>query len=710
MIMEFKTKHIRNIGIFGHSGSGKTTLTETMVFESKGIHRRGTIAGQNTLSDYTNIEKEKEHSIFATPVHAFWKTSKINIIDTPGYDDFVGEILSTLKVIDTAVMTINAQNGIEVGTEIIWDYIEEYKRPAIFVINQMDKSKANFEATLQQLIQRFGDKILPIQIPGNTDKGFNQIIDALRMTTYEFDAEGGKPTKKEIPSEWKDRINDMHNVIVEAAAENDEALMEKYFEEGTLCEEDLAYGLTLGISQQRFFPVFICSAENNIGSGRIMGFINDICPSPEQAPNGQLENGQEIDCNSNNPASIFIYKTLSEPSIGTVSYFKVYSGKLKPGDELVNAQSSEVCQVPNLYICNGKDRTSIKKPLYAGDLGVLLKLKSTHTNDTLSEKGINIKIEPIHFPESKIRTAFTSNNERELEKLIKILHGIENEDPTIHVENNSEIKQILLHGQGQQHLDLIKYRIKKVYDLDMQFERPPISYRETITNSASTQYRHKKQSGGSGQFAEIHLKIEPINSGPVNNKDFNVKDIIVEDLSWGGQLELVWCIVGGSIDSKYINAIKKGIIKRMENGPLTGSFVRDVRVYIYDGKMHSVDSNDMSFMLAASYGFKQAFEQAKSNILEPYYALEVLCPAEMTGDIMADLQSRRAIIQGMDTEGKYQKIVSHVPQAEMYQYSTTIRAISQGKAKFSRTNSHYALVPPNIQSELTVNYKQTLSQ
>ena len=708
--MEFKTGNIRNVGLFGHSGSGKTTLVETMVFESKGSQRRGSITQQNTLSDYTNIEKEKEHSIFSTPLHAVWKSSKINIIDTPGYDDFIGEVLSTLKVIDTAIMTINAQNGIEVGTEIIWDYIQEYKKPTIFVINQMDKEKANFESTLEQLRERFGDKILPIQLPGNTGENFNQIVDALRMTTYEFSEVGGKPNKTKIPAELKDQIQDMHNALVEAAAENDEALMEKYFEEGNLSEEDLAYGLTLGLSQQSFFPVFICSAENNIGSGRIMGFINDICPSPEQAPNGNLEDGQEIDCKADDPTSIFIYKTLSEPSVGTVSYFKVYAGKIKAGDELVNAQSSEAERITSVFLCNGKERTAIKESMYAGDLGVLLKLKSTHTNDTLNIKGTDHKIEPINFPESKIRTAFKANDERELEKLIKVLHTIENEDPTIIVENNAELKQILLHGQGQQHLDLIKYRILKVYNLEMHFERPSISYRETITSAAETSYRHKKQSGGSGQFAEIHMKIEPVSAGPVNNKDFNVKDTIIEELPWGGNLELIWCIVGGSIDSKYTNAIKKGIIKRMEEGPLTGSCVQDVRVYIFDGKMHSVDSNDMAFMLASSYAFKEAFESAKSKILEPFYNLEVLCPPEVTGDIMADLQSRRAIIQGMDSEGAYQKIVAHVPQAEMYQYASTIRAISQGKAKFTRTLSHYALVPPNVQADLIGSYQQTLSQ
>lgn len=708
--MEFKTGNIRNVGVFGHSGSGKTTLVETMVFESKGSQRKGSIKQQNTLSDYTNIEKEKEHSIFSTPLHANWKSSKINIIDTPGYDDFIGEVLSTLKVIDTAIMTINAQNGIEVGTEIIWDYIQEYKKPTIFVINQMDKEKANYENTIEQLRHRFGKKILPIQIPVDSINSFDQIVDALRMVNYKFNEDGGKPSKIAIPEALKDQVQDMHNAIVEAAAENDEALMEKYFEEGSLSETELAYGLTLGISQQSFFPVFICSAENNIGSGRIMGFINDICPSPEQAPNGNLEDGSEIDCNPADPTSIFIYKTISEPSVGTVSYFKVYAGKIKAGDELTNAQSSENERIPNVYICNGKERTGIKEYLHAGDLGVLLKLKSTHTNDTLNAKGSSHKIEPINFPESKIRTAFKAKDERELEKLIKVLHTIENEDPTILVENNSELKQILLHGQGQQHLELIKYRILKVYNLEMHFERPAISYRETISSSANSVYRHKKQSGGSGQFAEIHLKIEPLNDGPVNKKDFNVKDIIVDELPWGGKLELIWCIVGGSIDSKYINAIKKGIIKRMEGGPLTGSCVQDIRVYVYDGKMHSVDTNDMAFMLAASYGFKEAFENAKSKILEPFYKLEVLCPSDITGDIMADLQSRRAIIQGMNSEGAYQKIVANVPQAEMYQYASTIRAISQGKAKFSRILSHYELVPPNIQSELIGSYKQTLPQ
>ena len=707
--MEYKTKDIRNVGIFGHSGSGKTTLAETMIFESKGTTRRGTISESNTLSDYTNIEKEKEHSIFSTPLHACWKNSKINLIDTPGYDDFVGEVLSTLKVIDTAVMVINAQNGIEVGTEIIWDYIEEYKKPALFVINQMDKDKADYQNALNQLIARFGNKILPIQVPGNSGPGFNQIVDALRMTTYEFTEDGGKPNKTDIPAHLKDQIQDMHNTLVEAAAENDEELMERFFEEGNLSEEELAHGLQIGLSQQSFFPVFICSAENNIGSGRIMGFINDICPSPETAPNGTLESGEELECDANDSASIFIYKTISEPNVGTVSYFKVYAGSIKPGDELVNAHNQETERLSNIYLCNGKQRDTIDHSINAGDFGVLLKLKSAHTNDTLNSKGSSRKISPINFPESRIRTAFTANNEKDLEKLIKVLHTMENEDPTLIIEQDPVLKQILLHGQGQLHLDLIKYRIKKVHNLDMNFDRPKIAYRETITTGADSVYRHKKQTGGSGQFAEVHMRVEPYYEGMPDPNDLNVRDRSEEELPWGGKLVFFWCVVGGSIDSKYINAIKKGILKRMEEGPLTGSCCQDIRVCVYDGKMHSVDSNDMAFMLASSYAFKEAFEQAQSKILEPIYLLEVLCPSDVTGEVMGDLQTRRAIIQGMDSSGHYQRITAHVPQAEMYKYSSSIRSLSQGKAKFTRRFHHFAQVPHNIQEQLVGAYQQAAS-
>ena len=703
--MGYDTKNIRNVVLLGHPGSGKTTLAECMLYEAGEISRRGSSTEGNTVSDYTNIEKERGNSIFASLMHASWKDSKINIVDTPGYDDFVGEVICSLKVADTGIMLLNARSGVEVGTELIWEYIERFSTPALFVINHLDHSKADYEATLEQARARFGNKVIPVQYPLNAGDGFNTIVDALRMTLYVFSEDGGKPEKKAIPPEEMDRAMELHNALVEAAAENDEGLMEKFFDAGSLTEEELTEGLRIAIAKQEIFPVFCCAAESNMGSGRIMGFVNDVCPSPADRPPALLSDGSELECKVEGDTTILIYKTISEPRVGNVSYFKVYSGVVKAGDELENATTEQTERFSQLFLANGKDRSSINE-VRAGDLGVTLKLKDSHTNQTLNTKGGARKIEEMHFPESRIRVAIEPPGKAEMEKLVKALHIIEEEDPTLHLEQSPTLKQTLLHGQGQLHLDLIKYRIEKVNNISMNFMRPRIAYRETITSAADTIYRHKKQSGGSGQFAEVHMRVEPYYEDMPNPEGLNVRNTEVEDLPWGGKLAFYWCIVGGSIDSKYANAIKKGILQRMEEGPLTGSACQDIRVSVYDGKMHSVDSNDTAFMIAARMAMRDAFKQASPQILEPIYDVQILCDADMMGDIMGDLQTRRAMISGMDSEGHYQRINAKVPQAEMYQYSSTLRSLSQGRAKFTRRFSEYNPVPYDIQEKLMANYQE----
>jgi len=697
--MSVSTKNIRNVVLLGHSGSGKTTLSETMLFEAKTIRRRGTIQGKSTISDYTNIEQEKGNSIFSTLMHARWKASKINIIDTPGSDDFIGEVVSSMKVADTAMVVLNAANGVEVGTEILWTYIQDYDTPALFVINQMDHDKADFESTLEQLKNRFGSNVLPLQFPYNSGIGFNSIIDALRMTMYVFRDDGGKPTKEAIPSTEMARAQEMHNALVEAAAENDEGLMEKFFDQGNLSEEELAKGLTIALANQEIYPVFCCSATRNMGSGRIMGFINDIAPSPADRPEAMLEDGSTLVCSEEEDTTLFVYKTISEPRVGMLSYFKVYGGKLNGGCELVNQDNSSNERITQLYEANGKDRTNVDQ-LIAGDIGVTVKLKSTHSNQTLCEKGVYRKIKRIDFPISRIRTAISPPSKNEMEKLMKALHNIQEEDPTLILEQSPQLKQTILHGQGQLHLDLIRYRIEKVNGISMEFAKPKIPYRETITVRADEFYRHKKQSGGSGQFAEVHMRIEPYYENMDDPSDLNVRSKDSEELPWGGHMHFYWCIVGGSIDSKYINAIKKGIMQKMEIGPLTGSCCQNIRVCIYDGKMHSVDSNDMAFMIASMQAFKNAFEKAKPKLLEPIYDLEILCSDTVMGDVMGDLQTRRAMIVGIDADGHYQKIKAKVPLAELYRYSSTLRSISQGRAKFTRSFSEYIPVTPEIQKKI----------
>jgi len=703
--MSVDTKNIRNVVLLGHSGSGKTTLVEAMLFESGAINRMGTVAGRNTISDYTSIEQERGNSLFSTLMHVKWRDCKINLIDTPGSDDFIGEVVCSLKVADTALMVLNGAHGVEVGTEILWDYVNDFKTPTVFVVTQMDHEKSDFETTLEQAKERFGPKVIPVQYPVNQGTGFNAIIDALRMVMYVFGPNGGKPEKKPIPDTEMDKAKEMHNALVEAAAENEEGLMEKYFDQGTLSEEELTQGLRIALAHQQIFPVFCCSAQFDKGSGRVMGFINDIAPSPADVPPYDLADGNKMTYDAKAPASIFIYKTISEPQVGLVSYFKVYSGTVRSGDELINMKNGTHERISQVYESEGKVRNTIDY-LQAGDIGVTLKLKNSHTNNTLNAKGLATQIDPIHFPESRIRTAVVPPSKSDMEKLIKALHQIEEEDPTLQVEQNATLKQTIIHGQGQLHLDLIKYRIEKHFGVHMDFERPRIPYRETITRVANEVYRHKKQSGGAGQFGEVHMRIEPYYEGMPNPDGLTVKNVEIDDLDWGGKLAFYWCVVGGTIDAKFSSAIKKGIMQKMTEGPLTGSNCQDIRVSIYDGKMHPVDSNDMAFMLASIGAFRAAFKNAAPQILEPVYDVEITCSDAVMGDIMGDLQTRRAIIMGMDSDGHYQKIKARVPVAEMYQYSSALRSLSQGKAKFTRKFAEYVSVPSDIQNKLIAEHKE----
>lgn len=703
--MSYETKNIRNVVLLGHSGSGKTLFNECMLFEAGAINRRGTIEDQNTVSDFSDIEQERGNSLFTTLMHVSWKDSKINILDTPGFDDFVGEVVSALKVADTAVMMLNARSGVEVGTELIWEYVETFHTPSIFVINQMDHEKADFDVTLEQAISRFGPKVIPVQFPYNSGTSFNSIIDALRMVMYVFPENGGKPEKKPIPDSEMARAQAMHQALVEAAAENDETLMEHFFEDGNLSEEELTKGLNIAIAHQQIFPVFCASATRNMGSGRIMGFINDICPSPADRPPKKLEGGGTLACDSSAPTTLFIYKTMSEQRVGIVSYFKVYSGVVHTSDELINSRNGNHERFGNIYVSEGKNREQVNE-LRAGDLGVTVKLKDSHTNDTLNVKGTDRTIERIHYPEPRIRTAVKPPSKSDTEKVSKALHQIQEEDPTLIVEHSMELKQLILHGQGQLHLDLVRYRIKKLYDLDLEFIRPRIPYRETITRVANEVYRHKKQTGGAGQFAEVHMRIEAWHEGMADPADLSVRNREEEDLPWGGKLVFLWCVVGGSIDSRFSNAIKKGVMSKMAEGPLTGSACRDIRVSIYDGKMHPVDSNDMAFQTAATMAFKTAFKGAGPQLMEPIYNVEVLCPEESMGEIMGDLQTRRAMIMGMDADGHYQKIMAQVPLAELYQYSSTLRSLTHGRAKHTREFHEYMPVPQDIQNQLIAAYEE----
>jgi elongation factor G len=699
----YDEKHIKNIALVGGAKSGKTTLAETMLFEAGLITRRGTIEDKNTISDYHEIEHERGNSVYATTLHTEWRDYKINIIDTPGLDDFIGEVISAVRVCDTAVMLLNAQHGVEVGSELVWNYVDEYKKPTIFVVNQLDHEYANFTQTVDQARDKFGKQITIMQYPVNQGVGFNTIIDLLKMQMYRFPAGGGKPEKLPIPPEEKERAAQLHNELVEHAAENDEKLMELYFEKGNLDEDEMRQGIKKGMMNHDIFPVFCISAKKNMGSGRLMGFIDNVAPSAVEMPPEMTTEGKPVACDPAGPTVLFVYKTLVEPHLGKLTFFKVLSGEIAVGMDVENANTGAHERLNQLFIMDGKNRNPIDR-LKAGDIGCTLKLKNTATNHTLCGKGFSGQIKPIQFPVPRMRTALLAKNKADDEKLGEVLSEIHMEDETLVVEFDREMKQILLLGQGELHLAVTRWRLEHVYKMEVEFIPPRIPYRETILRPANASYRHKKQSGGAGQFGEVYLKIEPVHNGTSPKPEFQIRDTEEVQLPWGGKLVFYNCITGGVIDSRFIPSIMKGVMDKMSEGPLTGSFVRDVAVYVYDGKMHPVDSNDISFKIAGMMAFKDAFHQAEPQLLEPIYDVEIEMPEELMGDVMSELQSRRSVITGMDSRGGHQVIKARTPLAELDKSSVSLRSITQGRARIKSSFLEYLPVPPDMQKKLAEDY------
>ena len=702
----YDDKHIKNVVLVGASKSGKTTLAEAMLFEAGLINRRGTVEEKNTVSDYHELEHERGNSVYATSMHTEWRDYKINIIDTPGLDDFIGELISALRVADTAVMLLNGENGVEVGTELIWNYVEKFQKPIIFAVNHLDHNKSDFDNTVEQARSRFGKAITLMQYPVNQGDGFDSIIDLLKMTMYKFPATGGKPQKLPIPAEEQEKANQLHNALVEKAAENDEKLMEKFFEKGSLDEDELREGLKLGMLHHDVYPVFCLSAKKDMGSGRLMGFIDNVAPSATDHFAEKLADGGELKCDPKGPAVLFVFKTLIEPHLGKLTFFKVMSGEVSTGNDLVNSKTGHTERLNQLFIMDGKNRNPITK-LTAGDIGATLKLRDTQTNHTLCAVGKEIELEPIHFPEARLRTAIVAKNKADDEKLGSVLSEIHQEDPTLTYEFARELKQLIIGCQGELHMAVTKWRLEKAYHLEVEFEKPRIPYRETIQKPSQASYKHKKQSGGAGQFGEVYMKIEPYHDGMPEPTGVSVRNKEVFELQWGGKLVFYNCIVGGVIDARFIPSIQKGVMEKMQEGPITGSFVRDVRVIVYDGKMHAVDSNDISFKIAGMMAFKEAFQQADPKILEPIYEIEVLVPEELMGDVVTDLQGRRSIIVGMDSKGNYQVIKARTPLAELDRYSTSLRSITQGRGNYTGKFAEYAPVPGDIQKKLAEEYKKT---
>ena len=727
----YQTKDIRNIALIGNSKSGKTTLTECMLFEGGIINRRGSVDDKNTVSDNKKIELERQNSIYSSVLYTEYNNKKINIIDTPGFDDFIGEVVSSLRAADTSIMVVNSQNGVEVGTEITWRHAKSNEIPVIFVANHLEHENSNFDETVSQLKANFGGGVTVFQYPVNSGLGFNSIIDLVQMKMYKYSEEGGKPEITDIPEDQKAKAEEMQSTMIEDLAANDEELMELFFENGTLKETEIQQGLKIGIKTRGIFPVLCINAKHNMGVGRLLEFIGNNAPAPDEVPAIKTTEGKELSFKTDDPASALVFKTSIEPHLGEVSFFKVYSGEIVEGIDMFNPNTSTKERISQIFAFAGKNREKIEK-IVSGDIGATIKLKNTHTNNTLNATSISDQlIEPIVFPAPKFRIAMKAKNSSDDEKLGLVLNELKKMDPTIHSGFFKELKQIIVEGNGELHLNIVKWHLENLENVPVDFITPKIQYRETITKVSQSSYQHKKQSGGAGQFGEIYMVIEPyvegmpapttyhvkqtirktsvqpftINKSPSDVK-INVRGVNEIDLEWGGKLMFYNCIVGGAIETRYLPAVLKGVMEKLEEGPLTGSYARDIRVCVYDGKMHPVDSNEISFKLAGKHAFSLAFKEAGPKILEPVYDLEVIVPEDKMGGVMTDLQGRRAIIMGMEGGS----IKARIPLAEISRYSTALSSLTSGRATYSIKFAEYTPVPNDVQEKLLKEYREAQNE
>lgn len=714
----YNSHEIKNIALLGNDGSGKTTLTEALLFECGQIKRRGRITAKNTVSDYFPVEQDYGYSVFSTVFHTEWNNKKLNIIDCPGSDDFVGAAMTALNVTDTALLLINGQFGPEVGTQNHFRYTEKLQKPVIFLVNQLDNENCDYEKVVEDLRSIYGNKVVPVQYPVKTGPDFCELIDVILMKKLKWGAEGGEPTIEDIPAEEKERAEAMHKELVEAAAENDEGLMEKFFETEHLTEDEMREGIRKGMVTRSIFPVFCVCASKNMGVGRLMEFLGNVVPFVDEMPAVHNSRGEEVKLDPNGPTSIYFFKTGVEPHIGEVQYFKVMSGTVHEGDDLSNADRGSKERMAQIFVCSGANREKVEK-LSAGDIGCTVKLKDVRTGNTLNGKDCEHRFNFIKYPNPKYTRAIRAVNEADTEKMMAALNRMRQEDPTWEVEQSKELRQILVHGQGEFHLRTLKWRLENLDKIAIEFYEQRIPYRETITKAARADYRHKKQSGGAGQFGEVHLIVEPYSDGmpdptvyKFGNQEIRIAIKGKEEipLEWGGKLVFINSVVGGAIDARFMPAILKGIMSRMEQGPLTGSYARDVRVFVYDGKMHPVDSNELSFMLAGRNAFSIAFKEAGPKILEPIYDVEVFVPADKMGDVMSDLQGRRGMIVGMSSENGYEKLQAKVPLKEMASYSTSLSSLTGGRASFIMKFASYELVPGDLQSKLIDAHEKELAE
>lgn len=709
----YSTDHLRNIALLGNSGSGKTTLAEAMLFNGGVIERRGSVEARNTVSDYKPIEQENRNSVFSTVLYAEYSDKKINIVDTPGLDDFSGGVISSMYAADTVMLVINVQNGVEVGTEIQFRHAGKFHKPLIIVVNGLDHEKANFEKTVEMLQERFGSDVTLAQFPVNEGLGFNTVIDVVSMKMLRYGKEGGKAEVLDIPAEHQAKAEELHAALTEKVAESDEELMELFFANDKLTEEEISRGIREGLLKRGIFPVFCVSAKGNVGVDRLLQFISAAAPSPSDMTAVKNSKGTEVRCDASGAASVFVFKTTIEEHIGEINYFRVMSGKINENLDVVNTSNGTRERLSQIFVCAGKNRTRVPE-IHAGDIGGFVKLKNTKTNHTLNAVGNDWTYENMLFPEPKYRTAIKPVNESDEEKLGEALSRMHQEDPTIIVEYSKELKQIIIHGQGEYHLNILKWHLDNIFKIETQYLAPKIPYRETITKTAQADYRHKKQSGGAGQFGEVHMIIEPFEEGSTEKPMMKIagKEIKLAnrdkeeiDLPWGGKLIYVNCIVGGSIDARFMPAILKGIMEKMEVGPLTGSYARDIRVYVYDGKMHPVDSNEISFRLAGRNAFSTAFKNAGPKILEPVYDVEIMVPSDRMGDVISDLQGRRGMVLGMTSDKGFEVIKARVPLAEMNKYSTALSSLTGGRAMYTMKFAEYSQVPGEVQDAVIKAYE-----
>ena len=704
---EFKTNEIRNIALIGAAKSGKTTLAENMLYEGKVINRKGSTEEKNTVSDYRQIEMERQISVHATMMNTVINDRKINILDAPGFTDFSGDIVSCLTAADTAVLTVNAQSGVEATTENAWRQAARTNKPVVFFLNQLDHSNANFDNAIRSLKEYFGDKVTPIQYPVSTGEDFNAVIDLILMKMLVFKNGNGAPEIQDIPAAEMDKAEEMHNSLIEHAAEGEEALMEKFFEEMTLNEEDMERGIRLGIINREMFPVICGAAKRGVGVYRLCEFLINACPSPADVPAIKAENGTEFHNSNDDPTALQIFKVTTEQNLGDVAWMRVYGGTLTKSQDLVNPRTGNKERISQLLMFRGKNREEVEK-VNAGDIICTIKLKDGRVGDTLVDaKVAEAVFPPIPFPEPIFQVAIKAANSQEDEKLGGILNDMHKTDPTVIAGMSRELRQNILQCQGEYHLNTLKWYFDNVHKIAVEISTPKVPYRETITKSAKADYRHKKQSGGSGQFGEVHLWLAPYFEGYTDPEELAVRDKQEYELPWGGKLIFANCVVGGAIDARFMPAILKGINERLEQGPLTGSYARDIIVYVYDGKMHPVDSNEMAFKIAGRMAFSMAFKNAGPKIMEPIYDLDVRMPADLMGAVMTDLQGRRGIVMGMDSDHGYQTIHAKVPFAEMDRYSTTLSSLTSGRGTFTMKYAEYAQVPADVQNRLLKEYEES---